>query len=183
MSLVEAVSILKQGGVIAYPTESVYGLGCDPSNETALLKLLTIKRRSPDKGLILIADCFEKLEPWLLPVAFEKLQRALDTWPGPYTWVFPANLSHISPLLCGKHSTLAVRVTAHPIASALCQAFDAPLVSTSANREGDSPLRDAEAVKAYFSNELDYMVPGPTSGLENPTEIREVLTGQVLRTS
>lgn len=190
----EAISIIRQGGVIAYPTEAVYGLGCDPYNETAIQRLLSIKKRRPEKGLILIADDFEKVKPLvdLEKVTQEQLNTVLKTWPGPYTWIFPIKKVMSQPpqadvprLVRGiqKHDTLAVRISAHPIVRDLCRALNTPLISTSANREGDLPLRTAEAVKSYFGDELDYVLEGSTSGLANPTEIRDVLTGKVLRNS
>jgi L-threonylcarbamoyladenylate synthase len=182
-AILEAVLVLKQGGIIAYPTEAVFGLGCDPFNEAALTRLLTIKHRSPHKGLILIADCFERIKPLVGPVSDQQLQKALASWPGPYTWVFPAELSHTTPLIRGNNATIAVRVTAHPIASALCQAFGHPLVSTSANRSTEPPMRTAKAVTLHFGQEVDYVLEGKTSDLSSPTEIRDVLTGALLRTS
>lgn len=182
-AILEAVLALKQGGIIAYPTEAVFGLGCDPFNETALTRLLTIKHRSPHKGLILIADCFERVEPFLAPVPDRQLQTALASWPGPYTWVFPAELSRTTPLIRGQHPTIAVRITAHPLARALCQAFENPIVSTSANRSSEPPAQTAEAVRFFFGHALDYVLEGETSGLLSPTEIRDVLTGKLLRSS
>jgi len=176
-----AAWLLQQGGVIAYPTEAVFGLGCDPFNPVAVTELLRLKQRSPGKGLILIADNFAKLKPLLEEISEERLAAVLATWPGPYTWVFPANLARVPESIRGMHATIAVRVTAHEIARQLCQTFGGPLVSTSANFSFKDPLCTEEAVRTYFGNDLNYILPGKTGGLSKPTEIRDALTGEILR--
>ncbi|QLH42100.1 MAG: threonylcarbamoyl-AMP synthase [Coxiellaceae bacterium] len=175
----KAVSIVLKGGVIAYPTEAVYGLGCDPFNQSAVERLLKLKNRAVDKGLILIAAAWELLEELVLPIDPERLALVQASWPGPYTWIFPA--SKTPSWIRGKHSSVAVRVTAHPIAKVLSQQFGKPLVSTSANREGDAPARDAAMVATLFGRDVDYIVPGPVGHLANPTVIRDAITGEVVR--
>lgn len=180
-SILHAAWMLKQGGIIAYPTEAVFGLGCDPFNQDAVTQLLRLKHRSAQKGLILIADCFEKFHPLITEIPAERQEAILATWPGPYTWVFPANLAVVPEEIRGGNETIAIRVTAHPVARQLCQFFGSPLISTSANFSFEEPLCTAESVKAYFGNDLDYILEGQTSGLLKPTEIRDALTGEVLR--
>lgn len=175
-------AILRRGGIVAYPTEAVFGLGCDPRNETAITKLLQLKQRDPAKGLILIAANAEQLDPWLQPLDATAQSRVQPTWPGPTTWVLPAR-AEVSPLLRGAHGTLAVRVTAHPVASALCLAFGGALVSTSANIAAEPPARDASTVLAIFGAALDGVLDGAVGGQLNPTEIRDGHTGSVLRPS
>lgn len=175
----EAVRILQQGGVIAYPTEAVYGLGCDPDNDQAVEKLLAIKQRSRDKGLILIAADFQQLRPYLAEINNSLKAKILATWPGPVTWLWPASPA-VSSLLRGKHDTIAVRVTAHPLAAALCREFAGPLVSTSANLSGKPPTRTAEEVRNQLG-ELDYVLEGEVGGRTKPSEIRDALSGEVLR--
>jgi L-threonylcarbamoyladenylate synthase len=179
-ALEQAVAVLRQGGVIAYPTESVYGLGCDPDNAAAIRKLLALKQRSPDKGLILIAADFAQLAPYLDEIGASRQQAVLASWPGPVTWLWPARPT-VSRLLRGAHDTLAVRVTAHPIAAQLCRRFGKALVSTSANRSGQPPARDAATVREQFGSDVDYVVDAPTGGLARPTTIRDAVTGEVLR--
>lgn len=176
----QAVKALQRGGVIAYPTESVYGLGCDPTNLQAIEKLLKLKQRSPDKGLILIAAEFEQLAPYLADIDSSLKAEILSTWPGPVTWLWPAQ-SSVSKLLRGMHETIAVRVTAHPLAAALCRAFRGPLVSTSANLSGQPPARSSEEVFNQFGNRLEYVLNGELGGLSRPSQIRDALTGQVIR--
>jgi len=176
----EAVRILQQGGVIAYPTEAVYGLGCDPNNHQAVERLLAIKQRSQDKGLILIAAEFQQLAPYLAEINMALKAKILATWPGPVTWLWPANPA-VSNLLRGKHDTIAVRVTAHPVAAELCRVFGGALISTSANLSGKSPARTAEEVQAQFKHQLDYVLKGKVGGRAKPSEIRDALSGEVLR--
>jgi L-threonylcarbamoyladenylate synthase len=176
----EAVHVLQQGGVIAYPTEAVYGLGCDPANIQAIQKLLALKQRAPDKGLILIAAEFEQLRPFLADIEAPLKERVLATWPGPVTWLWPAK-SDVSTWLRGKHTTIAIRVTAHSLAAELCRAFGGALVSTSANLSGRSPARTAAQVSAEFAGQLDYVVEGEVGGLAKPSQIRDVMSGKILR--
>lgn len=176
----EAVQILHRGGVIAYPTEAVYGLGCDPANHQAIQKLLQLKQRDRDKGLILIAAEFEQLTPYLAELEDHLKQQVLASWPGPVTWLWPAKPG-VSAWLRGEHATIAVRVTDHPLAAKLCRVFGGALVSTSANVSGASPARTPEELQTQFKDQLDYVVVGELGGLAKPSQIRDVLSGRILR--
>jgi L-threonylcarbamoyladenylate synthase len=175
-----AVQTVRSGGVIAYPTESVYGLGCDPLEQVAVERIYELKQRDAAKGLILIASDISQLLPFMADLPADVLAKLKASWPGPVTWVVPATLS-LPHWLTGGRSTLAVRVTAHPIASALCQELGMALVSTSANRSGRPPARTALAVRNQLGDGVDEIVSGAVGGLSKPTEIREALTGKVLR--
>jgi L-threonylcarbamoyladenylate synthase len=172
--------VVQAGGIVAYPTEAVYGLGCDPWNEEAVRRLLALKRRSLHKGLILIAADFTQLAPFLQPLAADDQARLAATWPGPYTWLIPTRAD--TPYwLRGRHDTLAVRVTAHPLAAALCRACGHALVSTSANFSGHPPARNALAVRRELGRSIDALLPGPTSGAAKPTEIRDLRSHRLVR--
>lgn len=177
-----AADILHGGGVLAYPTEAVYGLGCDPFDARAVQRLLLLKRRPVEKGLIVVASRPEQLAPLL--GALTPAQRAqLDaSWPGPNTWVLP-NRGFFPVWITGGPDRVAVRVSAHPVVQALCDAFGGPLVSTSANRAGRPPARTTLAVRLRFGAELDAIVSGDTGGAAKPTIIRDLETGRVLRPS
>lgn len=181
-ALEAAAAALRAGGVVAYPTEAVYGLGCDPLNRTSVARLFALKQRSPAQGLLLIAADFAQVEKYIdrdaLPAG--ALARAISTWPGPHTWVFP-RAATVPAWLAGSHTGIALRVTAHAVAADLCRAFGGALVSTSANRHGQAPARDAAAVRAAFGNELAYILDGAVGGLERPTPIRDVISGETLR--
>ena len=176
------IQAVQRGGVIAYPTEAVYGLGCDPAQLAAVQRVLTLKQRPAHKGLILIAADFDQLAPYLLPLDSVTHARVMATWPGAVTWILPAQ-PHVSPLIRGEHDTLAVRVSAHPTCRALCLRLGHPLISTSANLSTLRPARDAQAVAAQFGTLLDGIVDAPVGGQAQPTEIRQGLTGEIVRFS
>ena len=178
--LKQAVRAIRSGAIVAYPTESVFGLGCDPDNMAAVWRLLALKQRPVDKGLILIAASYKQLLPYIATVDDDVEKKVLASWPGPVTWLLPARPG-VSPLLRGTHRSIAVRVSAHPVASALCSALGHPLVSTSANIAGGRPARDVLAVRRIFGDSVDYIVPGQVGGQERPTEIRDALTDKVVR--
>ena len=176
----EAVHALQQGGVIAYPTEAVYGLGCDPENIQAVKKLVELKQRDRDKGLILIAAEFEQLAPYLAELDDSLKEQVLRTWPGPVTWLWPAR-SDVSTWLRGEHETIAIRVTDHPLAAQLCREFGGALVSTSANLRGNPPAQTSEQIRAQFEDQLDYVLEGEVGGRARPSQIRDALSGRILR--
>ena len=177
-----AVAAMRNGGVIAYPTEAVFGLGCDPDNHVALTSLLALKQRPASKGLILIAAEVSQLQPYIAQVDTTLQQRALDTWPGPVTWLFPC-AKQIDPLLSGDHDTIAVRVTAHPIARELCLAFGKAIVSTSANLSGQAPARTVAEVEVQFADRLAAIVEGQVDLGAQPSEIRELVSNKVIRSA
>ncbi len=180
--LSSVVALIHQGGVIAYPTEAVFGLGCDPDNKDAVFKLLSIKQRPVEKGLILISDDFEKLKPYLdlSSVTDIQLSRVLETWPGPFSWVFPK--SDCCPeWVSGQFNTVAVRVTAHERVRELIAAVGKPLTSTSANLSGEPAITDEEVLKMQMTNVVDCIVPGKLGNSRQPSVITDVITGKTFR--
>lgn len=175
-----AVEYLKQGKVLAHPTEAVFGLACDPDNIDAVSRILQIKHRALNKGFIVIGSSWEQIEPLVTYLQPELLTRVFETWPGPTTWLFPANES-VPFWITGGHPSVAVRVTAHPIAKALCDAFGGPLISTSCNKSGDLPARDIRTIQLTLSNTVDYVIEGALGGRLRPTEIRDAITGEIIR--
>ncbi|QLK62764.1 L-threonylcarbamoyladenylate synthase type 1 TsaC [Enterobacteriaceae bacterium Kacie_13] len=180
-SLSMVLEALQKQQVIAYPTEAVFGLGCDPDSERAVEALLALKKRPKDKGLILIADNYEQLLPYIDDSSLTEQQRQTihSSWPGPVTWVMPAKAS-TPDWLTGRFSSLAVRVTDHSLVKELCQKFGKPLVSTSANLNGQPPCRVAEEVSQQFGQDFPVLA-GKVGGRENPSEIRDALTGNLIR--
>ena len=176
----QAVRTIRLGGVVAYPTEAVYGLGCDPLNPAAVYRLLAIKNRPVSKGLILIAADFHQLQPFVLPLSSERMLLVEESWPGPTTWLLPAN-PFVPSWLTGKHATLAIRVTAHPLAAALCRALGGPLVSTSANLSTRHPARTPLQTRLRCNGDVDMILHGATGGDRQPTTIRDIRTGETLR--
>lgn len=175
--LAQAARIIRQGGVIAYATEYCFGLGCDPMNRAAVLRLLRIKRRPVQRGLILIAADVEQLAPYVddIPPA------VLATWPGAHTWLLEPR-DGVPGWITGEHARIALRVTAHQQAAALCRAVGMAIVSTSANRTGAEPARSFRDTVRRFQGEVDYVLPGRVGDAAAPTPIRDAITGELIRT-
>jgi len=178
ISVLHAANVLLRGGIIAYPTEGVFGLGCLPDDQQALRRLLDIKRRDAAKGLIVIAANAEQLEDWIeLPAGRSLPEPDPDH---PITWIIAPGVK-ASPMLCGEHASLAVRITSNPVARALCLAAESPLVSTSANLSGKPTARNRYVLRRQFANVVDYVVPGDCGPASGPSEIRDFDSGKVLR--
>ncbi|MEW8507398.1 MAG: L-threonylcarbamoyladenylate synthase [Candidatus Thiodiazotropha sp.] len=176
----QAALIINGGGIVAYPTEAVYGLGCHPLDPHAVTRLLALKQRPMSKGLILIADSVAALQPYVGSLSDPKLNAVLESWPGAATWLLPAT-RNVPDWLTGEHATLAVRVTDHPVAAALCRAAGTPLVSTSANLSGRPPACNPLQVRLRCGPGVDLIVHAETGGLERPTPIRDARSGRVIR--
>jgi len=183
-SLSNALNALHTQGVIAYPTESVFGLGCDPDCDQAIQKILYLKQRPAHKGLILIAANIEQLMAYadFSQLSEARLADVKQTWPGPFTWVVPAHKT-LSPLISGDFDSVAVRVTDHPVVQALCNAFNKPIISTSANLSGQAACTTAIEVDQMFAGNslLSNVIHEPVTGLAAPSQIHLALTGERLR--
>jgi L-threonylcarbamoyladenylate synthase len=185
LTVTQGAEYLRAGKVIAYPTEAVFGLGCDPASEEAVRRILQLKLRDADLGLILIADSWEHLAPFAQRVDSAQLDKALATWPGPVTWLFP-RATKVPDWLAGKrtagtHPTIALRVSAHPTCRALCAKFEGAIVSTSANPHAAPPAISAAQVRDYFADDIDGIVAGKLGTQHKPSEIRDLLSGRVIR--
>jgi L-threonylcarbamoyladenylate synthase len=181
-SVQDAIAIVRRGGVIAYPTEGVWGLGCDPFDEAAVLRLLALKRREVDKGLILVAATGAQLDGL---VDWNRLEDAtrdevIASWPGPHTWIVPVT-DRVPRWITGAHEGVAVRVSAHPVVAGLCNALGGTLVSTSANIGGMPAPRTRAELAPEIASGVDAIVAGETSGLAQPTTIRDARDGRKIR--
>lgn len=181
-SIADAIHVLRHGGVIAYPTEAVWGLGCDPRDEMAVMRLLALKQREVDKGLILIAADEAQLAPFIDMSLLAEAQRSgvRASWPGPHTWIVPASAA-APGWITGMHRGIAVRVSSHPTVIALCNAFGGALVSTSANRAGRPAPSTRDALEDIIVAGVDAVTSGDTGGLHRPTAIRDARSGDTLR--
>ncbi|WP_152205837.1 L-threonylcarbamoyladenylate synthase [Marinobacter changyiensis] len=173
--------ILLAGGVIAYPTEAVWGLGCDPWNADAVDRLLELKDRPAHKGLILVAASVAQIEFLLAPLKDSLRHRALECWPGPVTCLLPDIHHQIPANVRGNHRSVAVRISDHPLVQQLCETAGGPLVSTSCNPTGRQPARQVWQVHRYFGHQLDKVVPGRLGGQKKPSQILDIATGRWLR--
>jgi L-threonylcarbamoyladenylate synthase len=170
---------LRRGGLIAYPTESCYGLGCDPRNPHALKRLIRLKGRSAAKGLLLIAHHFKQFKPFVRPLCAADQMKMQRSWPGPVTWVVPASPA-CSPLLTGGRTTIALRVTAHPVAARLCRELGMALVSTSANKSGKKPAQTAAQCRRIFGSRVR-VIDGLIGTRRRPSTLIDLATGTTLR--
>ena len=178
--ITQAVACLNEGGIIACPTEAVYGLSCDPANVKAVKRLLALKARDKNKGLILVASDLAQLLPYLAPISDDIQKRISPTWPGPCTWVLPAK-KEVSTYLTGKFSSIALRVTNHPVLKDICDVFNGPIVSTSANLAGERPCVSYDEACEVFSEKIAFIFNGNVGDLQNPTPIFDGLSGVQLR--
>lgn len=180
MSADQAAAVLGRGGVIAYPTEGVFGLGCLPNDVIAVQRILDIKRRDASKGLILIAADAAQFRGWTaLPddIAIPDVDPTC-----PITWIVPAG-SKTTDLIRGDHDGVAVRITTNPAARAICKAVASPIVSTSANLSGQTVAKDHAELRRQFGGLVDYIVPGDCGPSAGSSEIRVLATGTVLRST
>lgn len=174
--LTRAARAIQKGGVVAYATEYCFGLGCDPMNRAAVLRLLRLKRRPVKKGLIVLAADIDQLAPYVgvIPDA------VAATWPGPHTWLL-APRDGVPGWITGEHARIAVRVTAHERAAALCRAAGMAIISTSANRGGGRPIRTDREVARQFRDEVDVILSGQVGDAPAPTPIRDGVSGVLVR--
>lgn len=177
-----AAVLLHDGGVLAYPTEAVFGLGCDPHDHAAFDRLFALKQRPATQGVLLIAASFAQVERYieLTAVPAAVMEQVQASWPGPHTWIFP-RAPDVPAWIAGGHAGIALRVTAHEPAAALCRAFGGALVSTSANPHGQPPARSASTVAMYFGDALDGLLDAPLGSQASPTVIRDALSGAIIR--
>lgn len=171
---------LKRGGVIAYPTEFCYGLGCDPFNYKAINKIIKFKKRNKNKGLIVIAGNILQLKHLILPLNAEDYSKITHYWPGFYTLIMPVAKRAVPANLIGEHDKIAVRVSKHFLVKQLCDFLRMPLVSTSANKSGYNPSRTYKECNRVFGNKV-MVLPGITNHMKRSSTIIDWATGTVLR--
>ncbi len=172
---------LKQGKLIAYPTEAVWGLGCDPNNSGAVGQLLRLKGRPLEKGLILVAANLGQLGALCDSLSSQQLATLESSWPGPTSWLIPDPQNFIPPWIKGDNQSVAVRVSAHIVVQALCVAFGGPIVSTSANVAGKPAIRSRSNLERQFAGKLGCIVSGKLGNESNPSTIKDLVSGEVIR--
>ena len=175
----QAILCLKAGGIIAYPTESVYGLGCDANNLQAVARILKIKRRDSNKGLILLVSDIQQASQFIQPLDHVSATRLSQPLEHATTWLLPKS-PKTSSLVVGEHSSIAIRITTHPIARALCQGFGAPIVSTSCNLNAEPPSSESGLIPDQLAAQLDFILEGDCGG-HAPSIIVDYSTGKRLR--
>lgn len=176
-----AAQIVRAGGVIAYPTEAVWGLGCDPWNESAVERLLYLKSRAMTKGLILACGDIRQLDFLLSALEPNQYEKLSQSWPGSNTWLVPDTLHKIPKWIKGSHTKVAVRVSKHLLIENLSDELGRPIVSTSANPAGSAPAMSGLRIRQYFGQHLDYIVPGSLGAERQPSRIMDLETNTVIR--
>lgn len=176
----DAAIMLRQGEVIAYPTEGVYGFGCDPFNEKAVKRLLQLKQRDDAKGFILIAADWSQVEYLVKPLSKSRMKKIFATWPGPVTWVFPVS-DKVPAWIRGEHNTVAIRISACRTVKEICKSFNGSIVSTSANLSGFPPARTRQELLKQFPSGISFIVCGRVGKLNRPTPIYDAVSGKTLR--
>jgi L-threonylcarbamoyladenylate synthase len=178
--ILKAKHALETSGVIVYPTETVWGLGCDPFDEAAVNRILDIKRRDAHKGLILVGANIQQFEFLLNDIEPDKRAELESRWPGPFTYLVP-HKEMILPLVYGRFDTVAIRVSSHPMVQQLCEQFGGPIVSTSANYSGQPTVRNAVQARLLFGSQVDFILPGPVGLANGPSKIVDLETGRMIR--
>lgn len=168
-----------RGGIIAYATEFCFGFGCDPDNERALQKILRLKRRPKNKGLIVIGHRLQSFAMFLQPLGERDRERVHGTWPGPHTWLIPAK-DRTKRALRGKHAALAVRIPGHRGARELCRRLNIAIVSTSANRAGQQPVKTVRDCVRQFGTRVE-VIPGRIGQRKQPSTVQDLVTGHIFR--
>lgn len=180
-SIKQACEDLRQGKVIAYPTEAVWGLGCDPFQQAAVEKILAIKKRPVEKGLLLVAGDMDQIQALTARLDAEQLATLRASWPGPVTWLIPDPDNLYPAWIKGQHSSVAIRVSAHPLVQSLCAEFGGPVVSTSANEAGEPEIRSRLRLIEQFAGSIDCVVDGELGGARSPSTIKDLSSGKTLR--
>ena len=178
-----AIDSLQKGGVIAYPTESTWGLGCDPHNLDAIERLLSIKGRDPSYGFILVAGTWQEFAPYFLNLTYEQIQVIKKLESHPCSWLVEDRTHSFPTIIRGEHPKIAIRISHHKPIKELTECYGKPLVSTSANPSGQAPARNKKKLNAYFAGRLGYVFPGSLGGRNTASHIRDLETGKFIRFS
>lgn len=182
LSVAAGVEAIRQGKVIVYPTESVYGFGCDPMQPLAVEKIIALKNRASHKGFILIISKIAQLTPYIDwdKIADSDWGVVEKSWPGPVTWILPAKQS-VNALLLGSNQTIAIRMSSHPIAKALCDTMNGAIVSTSVNHSEQAPLMQPDIIQSQFSDDISGIVTGSLGTQSKPSWVIDFASQTVLR--
>lgn len=203
-NVLQAAAWLNDGHLLAYPTESVWGIGCDPFNQNAVQDLLAIKQRPIEKGLIVVTDSISRIEPFLTALTNDQREQVIHSWQlnsdtnlsqnQAKTWLLPIPKilnPQIPDWVTGSHQSLAIRVINHPKIQKLCAALVSDtnpfgfLVSTSCNPTGQPPALNLDDALSYFDHpntaqNIHYLA-GNTLGYQLPSQIRDAITGKLIR--
>ncbi len=181
LSIREGIDELNNGEIIAYPTEGVYGIGCNARNLKSVIKIAELKQRPIEKGMIILISDLKIIKDWIVGLPEEEIKKLYTEYSGyTYTWLLPKSLN--CPYeVSGDSDCLAVRITQHPVAKALCLSLNAPLISTSANPQSLPSAKTVEEVSKYFNGKISGIVSGEVGSLRDATRIQNIKTDQFIR--
>jgi tRNA threonylcarbamoyl adenosine modification protein (Sua5/YciO/YrdC/YwlC family) len=165
----KAAEVLKAGGVIAYPTDTIYGLGCDLYNKKAIQRIYQIKRRDPKKPFSFICSDLKHISEYaqVTNLAYRIMKRYL---PGPYTFILPGT-KLVPRIMLTKRKTVGIRVPDHPICLALVKALGNPIISTSANLSGEEALTDPREIEETLGSQIDLIIDGGILAVQPSTVV------------
>jgi len=176
-----ATQKMQQGGIIGYPTEAVWGFGCDPWNEKAVYRLLRLKNRPVCKGLIIVAASIDQITPLMAPLSQQHRENVGAIRMRPTTWLIPDIQNWVPDFIKGEHKTVAVRISQHPVVRKLCQTMGKPITSTSANLAGEPAITKQADIESYFSAKLDMILLGRVGRESLPSAIIDLVSGANIR--
>ena len=179
LDLGTAADVILGGGIVAHALEGVWGFACDPFDQRAVDRVLHIKRRPHQKGLLVVAAAATDFDPELANLTAAARRTVVESWPGAETWVVETD--RFPRWITGGRPTVAVRVPGHPQARALARLCGGPIVSTSANVSMFPPATTELRVRRHFQRRVDFVLPGATRHRMGPSRIRLAADGSVLR--
>lgn len=178
LTIQKALQILKQGGVVAYPTETFYGLGVDPHNKAALEKIFYIKQREREKPISLILSSTHQLKKWVVGLGAREKKLIKEFWPGPLTLVFKAKKS-VSPLLTAGTGKIGLRVSPEAHCQKLARGLSGAITATSANLSGNNSRTSASAVAQEMGSRIDGVVSTKTLKKSKGSTILDISTKKI----
>lgn len=182
-NLFQTINSLHKGAVIAYPTESVWALGCDPHNITAIKQLLSMKGREESQGFILVAGAWQEFSPYFPNLFYKQIKLIKTLGTHPCSWLVEDTTDSFPVIIRGEHPKIAIRISHHKPIKKFTRLYGKPLVSTSANPSGQAPARTIKQLTSYFGEQISCVLPGPLGGWKNVSHIRDLETGKFLRFS
>ncbi len=170
-----------QGAIFAYPTDTIWGLGCHPLLTHSVTRILEIKQRPVEKGLILLGSSLDLFEPYIGDdITCEQVALLSKTTGHPVTWLVPAS-DHCPAWIRGHFPSVAIRITNHPLVGKICAQIRSPIVSTSANRVGSTTVRNVWQAHQQFIEQVDFIVSGFGPGTNCASEIKSLESGHTVR--
>ena len=172
------VRFIRRGGIIAYPTESCFGLGCDPKNKKEINKIIKLKKRSLNKNFILIGSSLKHFDSFTNSFNDVTKKKLFSKWPGPHTWVIKAN--HRCPNWLKSNSKLALRIPSFSSCQALINSIDMAITSSSLNLSGKIPLRNYRDAYKFLPDKVK-LIKGRIGNNRNPSVIQDFKTKYIIR--